>query len=64
MNQRLFRLLTIPTLLASSAATISEILSTRQVALGASVEAPRTPNTEEPQQLLSKIASFFGIKTR
>jgi small-conductance mechanosensitive channel/CRP-like cAMP-binding protein len=46
------------------AATISEILSKRQVALGTSPEAARAPDTEEPQQLLSRIASFFGIKTR
>ncbi len=46
------------------AATISEILANRQVALGASTEAPRAANAQEPQQLMSKIASFFGIKTR
>jgi small-conductance mechanosensitive channel/CRP-like cAMP-binding protein len=47
------------------AATISEILSNRQVALGESAEASRAPNAHEPQQqLLSKIASFFGIKNR
>jgi small-conductance mechanosensitive channel/CRP-like cAMP-binding protein len=46
------------------AATISEILSTRQVALGVSAETAQAPNTEAPQQMLSKIAAFFGIKNR
>ncbi len=46
------------------AATISEILSNRQVVLGTSPEAARLPDPQEPQQLLSRIASFFGIKTR
>jgi small-conductance mechanosensitive channel/CRP-like cAMP-binding protein len=46
------------------AATISEILSHRQVALGESAEAASAPSPQEPQQLLSKIAAFFGIKSR
>lgn len=46
------------------AATISEILSERQVQLGASTEASGPVGPQENQQLLSRIASFFGIKTR
>jgi small-conductance mechanosensitive channel/CRP-like cAMP-binding protein len=46
------------------AATISEILAHRQVALGASAETTSTPSRQEPQQLLSRIAAFFGIKNR
>ena len=46
------------------AKTISEILAKRQVDLGASsAEAHPSPNGE-PQQLLGRIAAFFGIKTR
>ena len=46
------------------AATISEILAQRQVDLGASTELSGPVRVGEPQQLLSRIASFFGIKTR
>lgn len=46
------------------AATISEILSHRQVELGSVPEMARPPQQQEPQQLLSRIASFFGIKNR
>ena len=46
------------------AATISEILSHRQVALGTSAETAQAPSVQEPQQLLSRIAAFFGIKNR
>ncbi|HEY4185089.1 MAG TPA: mechanosensitive ion channel family protein [Polyangia bacterium] len=46
------------------AATISEILSSRQEALGASAEASGPVMVAQSQQLLSKIAAFFGIKTR
>jgi len=45
------------------AATISEILSKRQAVLGASAEASGPVAVAEPQQLLSRIAAFFGIKT-
>lgn len=43
---------------------ISEILSRRQVALGVSTEASGPISAPEPQQVLSRIAAFFGIKTR
>ena len=46
------------------AATISEILAQREAALGVSTEATGPIRVTEPQQLLSRIASFFGIKTR
>lgn len=46
------------------AATISEILSHRQVAIDASAPTALKPNMQEPQQLLSRIAAFFGIKNR
>jgi CRP-like cAMP-binding protein len=46
------------------AATISEILSQRQVALDSSTEAARPKSPQENQQLLSRIAAFFGIKNR
>ncbi|MES1166036.1 MAG: mechanosensitive ion channel family protein [Verrucomicrobiota bacterium] len=44
------------------AASISEILAQRQVILGTSAETLPPTNRHEPQQLLSKIAAFFGIK--
>ncbi len=45
------------------AGVISDILSQRQAALG---EAPAltTPTSVQKSQLMSKIASFFGIKQR
>jgi small-conductance mechanosensitive channel len=46
------------------AATISEILAKRQADLGSSTEASGPVHVAEPQQLLSRIAAFFGIKTR
>ena len=46
------------------AATISEILSQRQVVLGASTEASGPVVMSEPQQLLGRIAAFFGIKAK
>jgi small-conductance mechanosensitive channel/CRP-like cAMP-binding protein len=46
------------------AGAISQILAHRQVALGASTESTRTQPDEEPQQVLSKIAAFFGIKIK
>jgi small-conductance mechanosensitive channel len=46
------------------AATISEILAKRQADLGTSTEASGPVHVGEPQQLLSRIASFFGIKNR
>ncbi len=46
------------------AATISDILSRRQEALGASADSSGPVAVAQSQQLLSKIAAFFGIKTR
>jgi small-conductance mechanosensitive channel/CRP-like cAMP-binding protein len=47
------------------AGTISDILSRRQVALdGATADAALASQTVQKNQLRSKIASFFGIRTR
>ena len=44
------------------AGTISEILAVRQVALGEESSAPHaTPTAAQKNQLVAKIASFFGI---
>ena len=46
------------------AATISEIISAkRQAELNASVDQTGPVAAAEPQQLLARIAAFFGIKT-
>jgi small-conductance mechanosensitive channel/CRP-like cAMP-binding protein len=46
------------------AATISDILSRRQVALGQESAASVLPTAVEKNQLLARIAAFFGIKPR
>jgi len=43
------------------AGTISDILSRRQVVLGAQRKMTPVPNVAQTNQLRSKIASFFGI---
>jgi len=45
------------------AGIISDILSRRQVALGASIETAMTTNAVQKRELGSRIAAFFGIGT-
>jgi small-conductance mechanosensitive channel len=46
------------------AASISEILARRRAALGPDQPSERVPAAQERQQLLGRIAAFFGIKAR
>lgn len=46
------------------AEAISQVLAHRQVALGASNESALAHPAQEPQQVLSRIAAFFGIKIK
>jgi len=46
------------------AGTISDILSRRQVPLGASIETALTTNAVQKRELGTRIAAFFGIKLK
>jgi CRP-like cAMP-binding protein len=46
------------------AGIISDILSRRQLALGASTEIAMTAQASQKRELRTRIAAFFGIKSR